>query len=252
MSECTPMMTRFRRRLLQLIRERCEGKYTCLARRAGIPVSSMEHTIHSAKHVPGGEQLIRLAQALGVSVDYLATGEATVRPADLLAHPVILTDGRTPPFGHATDIAIPVFRCGCPNACPLTEPVPPVAAAQSTVIFPVDMVGGYEHHRLIAIQVGQGLDSAEWPEGARLVVDWDARTPRWVLPLIPVRNATQARITFSQFLSSSYAVANGKKLTGTKTREALFAKEGDAASLSPAWFPDGTRCGRWDEQDSMP
>ncbi len=179
MRTCTPMMAGFRQRLLRLIDERCEGKYTRLARRAGIPTSTMQNLIHSAKHLPGGEQLIRIAQALGVSVNYLATGEETVRPADLLAHPVVLTDGRTPPFGHATNIAIPVFRCGCPNACPLTESVPPVTAAESNVIFPVDLVGGSDHHRLIAIQVGQGLDSPEWPEGTRLVVGWDARTPVW-------------------------------------------------------------------------
>ncbi len=179
MRTCTPMMAGFRQRLLRLIDERCEGKYTRLARRAGIPTSTMQNLIHSAKHLPGGEQLIRIAQALGVSVNYLATGEEVVRPAELLAHPVVFTSGFTPPLGNATHVAIPLFRCGCPDACPLTEPVPLVAAAQSLVVFPANMLASYDHHRLLAIQVGQGLHTPEWPEGAQLVVDRDARTPRW-------------------------------------------------------------------------
>ncbi len=75
MSECTPMMVGFRRRLLGLINERCGGHYTLLARRAGIPVSSMQHVVRQGKHLPGGEQLLRLAAALGVSVDYLTSGQ---------------------------------------------------------------------------------------------------------------------------------------------------------------------------------
>ncbi len=73
----------FRRRLLRLIDEQYNGKYTWLARRAGIPTSSMQHIIHDAKRLPGGEMLLRLAEALGVSVHSLVTGEETVRPADL-------------------------------------------------------------------------------------------------------------------------------------------------------------------------
>ncbi len=179
MSECTPMMAGFRSRLVRLIHEQCEGKYTRLARRAGIPTSTMQSFIHSAKHLPGGEQLLRLAEALGVSLDYLATGQEVARPAELLAHPVVFTSGLTPPLGNATTVAIPLFRCGCPDACPLTEPVPPVAAAWSEAIFPATLLARYEHHRLLAIQVGQGLASPEWPEGTQLVVDWEARTPRW-------------------------------------------------------------------------
>ncbi len=74
MSDCTPIMLEFRRRLLRLINERCEGHYTVLARRAGIPVSTMQHVLHHAKHLPGGEHLLRLARALGVSVDDLTMG----------------------------------------------------------------------------------------------------------------------------------------------------------------------------------
>jgi len=63
----------FRRRLMQLIEERFDGKYTYLARRAGIPVSTMEHYVHRAKRLPGGDHLLRLAEALGVSVEYLGS-----------------------------------------------------------------------------------------------------------------------------------------------------------------------------------
>jgi hypothetical protein len=67
-------MTGFRRRLHELIADQCEGKYTWLAQRAGIPVSSLQYCLHHARHFPGGDQLLRLADVLGVSVDYLLTG----------------------------------------------------------------------------------------------------------------------------------------------------------------------------------
>ncbi len=175
----TPMIAGFRRRLQRLIQAQVEGRYTRLARRAGIPTSTMQHYVHSAKHLPGGEHLIRLAEALGVSVDYLATGREVVRPTGLLAHPVVLTHGFTPPLGNATHVAIPVFRCGCPDACPLTEQVPPVAAARSRVILEADLLSMHRDHRLIGLQVDADLQCYEWPEGARLVVDWDARLPQW-------------------------------------------------------------------------
>ena len=69
----------FRRRLVQLIAERCEGKYTVLARRAGLAVSTLEHYIHQAKGLPGGAHLLRLAAVLGVSAEYLGTGRAVAR-----------------------------------------------------------------------------------------------------------------------------------------------------------------------------
>ena len=57
-------ITSFRRRLLRLINEKFEGRYTYLAQRAGIPISSLEHTIHEAQRLPGGEHLLRMAAAL--------------------------------------------------------------------------------------------------------------------------------------------------------------------------------------------
>ena len=38
------------------------------------------HYIHFAKHLPGGENLLRLAEALGVSVDYLMWLEFRIDP----------------------------------------------------------------------------------------------------------------------------------------------------------------------------
>ncbi len=64
----------FRARLGQLILTECEGKYTLLARRAGIPISTMQHYIHWAKRIPGGEHVARIAHALGVTTDFLISG----------------------------------------------------------------------------------------------------------------------------------------------------------------------------------
>ena len=41
------------------------------------------------------------------------------------------------------------------------------------------MLPPHRDHRLIALQVGEGLEAAEWPAGSRLVMDADARTPPW-------------------------------------------------------------------------
>ncbi len=61
----------FRQRLRELIADRFEGKYSRLARRAQMPLTSLQHTLQRAKRIPGGAQLLRLAVALDVSVDYL-------------------------------------------------------------------------------------------------------------------------------------------------------------------------------------
>ncbi len=71
-----PSLAAFRQRLRGLITDRYEGKYTALARAAGIPVSSMEHIMRTARRLPGGGQLVRLATTLDVSIDELVTGTA--------------------------------------------------------------------------------------------------------------------------------------------------------------------------------
>lgn len=168
----------FRRRLLRLIDEQYDGRYTILARRAGIPISTMQHYIHTAKHLPGGEHLLRLAAAFGVTVENLVSGQEGVRPAERPVHPVsVVRPGGDPPA--PTVLTIPVVRCGCPAACPLTDAVPPEGAAASTVGVPVEILPRHRDQRLIALQVGGGLQSGEWPDGARLVMDADARTPPW-------------------------------------------------------------------------
>ncbi len=171
-------ITALRRRLRRLMHAQCAGQYTRLARRAGIPVSSMEHIMLTAKRLPGGDQLLRLAAALGVTVQALVTGEAAGRPAGRLARPVPgLRPGGEPPAPPT--LTLPVFRCGCPAACPLMAEVPPEPAARSTLLLAADLVARHRGHRLLAIQIDPGLPCAEWPAGARLVVDWDARTPQW-------------------------------------------------------------------------
>ena len=69
----------FRRRLMQLIEDHCDGKYTHLARRAGLAVSTLQHYVHHAKRLPGGAHLLRLAAALGVSAEYLGSGREVAR-----------------------------------------------------------------------------------------------------------------------------------------------------------------------------
>jgi hypothetical protein len=110
-----PPVTAFRRRLLRLIEEQDAGQYTTLARRAGIPTTTMEHYIHNAKHLPGGEHLLKLATALGVTVYYRATGEAP--PAgEWAAEPRIAPTPRGVPVEEvATHFSIPLFACGCPG-----------------------------------------------------------------------------------------------------------------------------------------
>lgn len=68
-------ITSFRRRLKRLIEEKFDGHYTYLARRANIPISTLENTIHAARRLPGGDHLLRMAEALGVPVHFLVTGE---------------------------------------------------------------------------------------------------------------------------------------------------------------------------------
>jgi predicted transcriptional regulator len=61
----------FRSRLRALVLEQFDGKYTLLAKRANIPISTLEHTMLEAKRLPGGDHLMRIADVLGVTVDSL-------------------------------------------------------------------------------------------------------------------------------------------------------------------------------------
>ena len=155
----------------------------------------MQHYIHTAKHLPGGEHLLRLAAALGVTVEQLASGPEGVRPADGTAHPtpVVFTRGRTPLAGPAPHLSLPVFHCGCPGACPLTEAVPTVAAAHARVVLAAALLVRRQYHRLLGIEVGPRLPCAEWPTGAHLALDWDDRRPRWGALLL-LHDAGQCRL----------------------------------------------------------
>jgi transcriptional regulator with XRE-family HTH domain len=165
-------ITGFRRRLLQLIDQQCDGRYSRLARRAGLAVSSVQYHIHHARNLPGGEHLARMAAVLGVTLDYLVNGDETVRPADGPPRfiPVI-------PRGDGshirTHLTIPVLMCACPNACPLMDEAP--LAAARTMMIERDLVHSHAQQRLIAVEVTPGCPSPEWPVGTRLVVAWGIR-----------------------------------------------------------------------------
>jgi hypothetical protein len=206
----------FRRRLLRLIDDQFEGRYTVLAQRAGIPISTMQHYVHSAKHLPGGEHLVRLAAALGMTVQALLSDPEGVRPAERPAPltPVVFTPRPTPPVAPAPHLSFPVFHCGCPDACPLTAAVPPLAAAHARVVLAAARVVRRRYHRLVGLEVGPGLPCADWPAGAHLVLDWDDRRPRWrALQLL--HDAGRCRL--------GHVTASGDRL--------LFAARPDAAPV---------------------
>ncbi len=171
-------ITEFQRRLRQLIEEKFEGRYTTLARRAGIPISTLEHTLLEAKRLPGGEHLFRLARALEVTVDALITGEDTVRSADgppqLL--PAVLPDANAPSAAYLT---IPVLACACPAVCPLTAPVPRAVTSRAQVVLERALLGTGRYACLIAVEVTAECPAADWRTGTRLVVAWGRRPRRW-------------------------------------------------------------------------
>jgi hypothetical protein len=65
------------------------------------------------------------------------SGQEGVRPAERPAPftPVVLAQRQPPPAAHAPHLSLPVFHCGCPGACPLTEAVPPVTASGDRLLF---------------------------------------------------------------------------------------------------------------------
>jgi transcriptional regulator with XRE-family HTH domain len=187
----------FRRRLLRLIEEQYEGKYTVLARRAGLPISSVQHILQDAKHLPGGEPLQKLASTLGVTVQYLATGHEGVSPLEPPVPPApaeATQEERLPsPAWEATHVTLPVFRCGCPGPCPLTRAVPPELMAGAGMVLGTALLAEHATHRLLALQVTPNLPSGEWPVGAQVILDWDARTPAWEA-LVLLHDAGQCQL----------------------------------------------------------
>ena len=126
-----PMIAFRRDGLCGSIDDQFQGRYTALAHRAGIPISTMQHYVHSAKRLPGGEHLVRLAAALGMTVQALLSDPEGVRPADHPAPltPLVLAPQPAPPVAPGPHLSLPVFHYGCPGACPLTAAVPPSAVA---------------------------------------------------------------------------------------------------------------------------
>jgi transcriptional regulator with XRE-family HTH domain len=168
----------FQGRLRHLLSTRFDGQYTQLARRAGVPITTMQHYMHNAKHLPGGEHAIRLANTLGVTVDYLLAGVDSIRPHELLSNPIILVQVRgKESIELDRHIAIPVFTCLCPKECPFAEEIPPVSQTHDRVVVPEDLVSN--RHRLIGLRLTRPMPELKWREGTRLVIDWDARKANW-------------------------------------------------------------------------
>ena len=168
-------ITAFRTRLSGLLDEKFDGQYTVLAKRAGIPTSTMQHYIHTAKHLPGGEHLMRIAQACGTTVDYLVSGMATVRPEDLLTHPVSIVKAKgDQPAAADRQLSVPAFACTCPKRCVLTDDVPSPRHANGRIVIPEELVRSQHYHRLISVILTKDLLPRS-PDG-RAIIDWDART----------------------------------------------------------------------------
>ncbi len=163
----------FRRRIAELIATRCDGKYTLLAKRAGIPVSTMQHYMHSAKYIPGGEHVARIAEALGVTTDYLITGSNVIRTSDLLAHPVVFPEGGIGEMNRLErHIEVPVFDCTCPSDCVFAHEPIPVETTEAKVYVPVELVPHWD--RLVGFRI---IDQRfAWKVGTRIIIDWGARS----------------------------------------------------------------------------
>ena len=132
----------------------------------------------SILRIPFTPVLPGMAAALEVSVQYLVTGEDTVRPAD---DPPRFVPVAPPSSASAarTSLTIPVLACACPDPCPLMQAVPPRRTAGSTVVLERDLVGPYAQAPLIAVAVTLGCPVPEWRAGTRLVVAWGVRPTRW-------------------------------------------------------------------------
>jgi hypothetical protein len=107
-----------------------EGRYTRLGRWAGIPVSTLQHTIHEARRLPGWGHLLRMATALDLTVHYLVSGAETPGPTATPSPvgPDTRTHRGTP---RRTVLTLPVLRCTCPTACVLPEEVPQPRSARA-------------------------------------------------------------------------------------------------------------------------
>jgi hypothetical protein len=171
-------ITSFRRRLKRLIAEKFDGRYTRLARRAGVPVSTLEHTLLEAKRLPGGDHLLRLARALDVTAHFLVTGEDAARPA---GGPSRLLPGLPPGAAAPSQayLTIPVLACACPATCPLTAAVPRGVTSHTQVVLERELLGTGPYASLVAVEVTAECPAAEWRTGTRLVVAWGRRPRRW-------------------------------------------------------------------------
>jgi len=71
---------------LRLAMEFSDVRSKELAAKTGIKLSTLKTYLGSQAKIPSAETAVRLAQALGVSVEYLVTGESAAAPAADLPH----------------------------------------------------------------------------------------------------------------------------------------------------------------------
>lgn len=75
-------------RLRSLINERMDGTQAVLARRAKLTTAAVANYTNEQKgRVPKAEELYRIAKALGVTMEYLLTGEDSPAGASVLMEP---------------------------------------------------------------------------------------------------------------------------------------------------------------------
>lgn len=173
-------ITRFRRRLKRLIEEKFDGRYTCLARGADVPVSTLEHILLEAKRLTGGEHLLRLTRALEVTTHFLITGEEAVRPT--VSSPQfapVMRPSAEPTPRTSLSVRVPAMKCLCPGVCPLTQAVPPRPTVRSGVVVERDLVDPHNPECLLVVEVTPNCPSPKWRPGTRLVVAWGLRPLRW-------------------------------------------------------------------------
>lgn len=171
-------ITSFRRRLRRLIDERFEGRYTRLARRAGMPISTLQHTTHEARRLPGGDHLLRMAAALDVSVHYLASGEGV---PDAAANPSPASPGARARRGWParTVLTLPVLSCTCPSACPLPDEVPHRPSARDPRNWGRTLGTASGQHHLIVVRVTPTCPASGWRPETRLIVAMGVHPPTW-------------------------------------------------------------------------
>ncbi|MEW6263353.1 MAG: helix-turn-helix domain-containing protein [Thermodesulfobacteriota bacterium] len=64
----------FRKRFLKLVNDQFKGRHTSLARKAGVPPTTLQDWKDSKSFKPNGFILARIAEVCNISIDWLLTG----------------------------------------------------------------------------------------------------------------------------------------------------------------------------------